>query len=445
MKKSIFPLMLILVSWFSSEAQNTQSFSLEQAIQTALSNNKSIKAALLDKEINAFKKGEMNAAFYPTIDGTVSVNHFIDMPQQFLPASFLNPQAPDGEVVGVEFGVPNSSSVGLSAQWLIYNQAVFTGFKVLKAQNEMADISIEKKQNDVAYSVTQLYYGIAFANEQKSILEKNVEGLEQLLKIVESNYENGFIKKIDVDKVKVNKINLESQLENLTTVIQTQENFLKMLIGIETNTELLLTDQFSGETLNAIFNANLQPKNTTDYRLLEKQIELNEIERQSIIADYLPTVGLAYNYTYNWQSDNLSSLFSSDLKYPQQNIGLQINVPIFDGRRNEFKLRQNEVKSLQLQTNASYLSDKISTDITNARIKYNQNISAIATRKTNTDLAQQVLDQTTAEYKEGIVALREVIDSETALREAQTQYLNAVSDALMGLLEYKKASGTLLK
>ena len=178
---------------------------------------------------------------------------------------------------------------------------------------------------------------------------------------------------------------------------------------------------------------------------MEKQIELNEIERQSLVANYLPTVGLAYNYTYNWQSDNLGDLFSSDLKYPQQSLGLQINVPIFDGRRNEFKLRQNEVKALQLQTNASYLSDKISTDIVNARMKYNQNINAIGTRKTNIELAQQVLDQTTAEYKEGVVALTEVINSETSLRESQTQYLNAVSDALMGLLEYKKASGTLLK
>ena len=443
MKYKFFLVMIMVLFTVQLSAQNTQNFSLEQAVSTALSNNKSIKAALLDSEINTYKKGELNAALYPNINGSAGVNHFIDLPQQFLPASFLNPQAPDGEVVGVQFGVPNSANVGISAQWLIYNQAVFTGYKLLKAQSEMTDISIEKQKDEVAYSVTQLYYGVAFAKEQQKLLLENVASLDKLLTIVESNYKNGLITKVSVDKVQVNKTNVVSQLENLDIVIASQENFLKMLMGLPIETAIALTDEFDGTTLDLIVKTNIQPNEITDYQLLRKQLTLTELERKTLKANYLPTVGLAYNYQYNWQSENFSDLVGTDLKYPQQSIGLQVSVPIFDGRKNEFKLRQNEVKTLQLQQKADYLSDKITVDITNAQLKYNQNIEAIKVRNDNTKVAQSVLTQTTLEYQQGIVSLTEVINSETALREAQTQYLSAVSNALNALLEYKKVTNQL--
>ncbi len=424
-------------------AQEAQSYSLEQAVSTAITNNKSIKSALLDREINKYKKGELNAALYPTINGSAGINHFIDMPQQFLPASFLNPQAPEGDLVGLEFGVPNSANVAVSAQWLIYNQAVFTGYKLLKTQSEMTEISIEKQKDEVAYSVTQLYYGIAFAKEQKKLLSENVMSLDKLLKIVESNYKNGLITKVNVDKVKVNKTNLKSQVDNLSMVIQTQENFLKMLMGFPIETVIVLTDEFEGNSMERIVKMDIQPSKTTDYQLMLKQLEMSELERETIKANYLPSVGLAYNYQYNWQSNELSELFSTDLKYPQQSIGLQVNVPIFDGRKNEFKLHQNKVKTLQLQQKTDYLSDKITVDVTNAQLKYNQNIEAIKVRAENSKVAQSVLDQTTFEYQQGIISLTEVINSETALREAQTQYLSAVSNALNALLDYKKVTNEL--
>ncbi|MDP5139675.1 MAG: TolC family protein, partial [Spirosomaceae bacterium] len=291
---------------------------------------------------------------------------------------------------------------------------------------------------------TQLYYGIAFGKSQRDILTENLGSLDKLLNIIESNYRNGLVKKIDVEKVKINKSNLESELENLEMVISSQKNIFKILLDLPLTDDIELLEKFDGTVLNYITVNNPSAESTTDYRMLQKQLELTQKERSSIKSAYFPTVGFNYNYSYNWQSQNLGDLYGSDLRFPQQLIGLNVNIPIFDGRQTEFKLKQNKVKAIQLEQKTSFVKTKIEADIENAQLKYNQNVNAISTRQQNVNLAKSVYDQSVFEYREGVSSLTEVINSETALRTSQTQYLSSVSNALMALLEYKKATGSIM-
>jgi outer membrane protein TolC len=451
MKNHAFFLTCICFFYFSLhlvKAQDTTPYSLDEAVKTALENNNLVKAAQLDLQINTYRRGEANSALYPKITGNAGLTHFIDLPQSFLPARFTNPNAPEGQVIGLALGLQNTSKVGLSANWLLYNQAVFAANKILKVQAEVSEVQIQQTKDDVAYSVTQLYYGISFSNQQKNILSKNVESLDKLLKIVESNYRNGLITKVEVGKVSVSKSNLESELENIDVAIQTQENLLRLLMGLPENTPIKLIDSFEQsqfeKNLLTTTNLSAEAKNTTDYKLIEKQIQLNVTEKQAFIASYIPSLSVNYDYTYNWVNNNFSDLYSSNLKYPQQYVGVQLSVPIFDGRQNEYKLRQNKVKTLQLEQRADYLNQKIGTDITNARLKYNQNITAMSVREENRKVAQEVYDQSLLQYQQGIISLNDVITSENEWRQSQTQYLTAISNTLLALLDYKKATGNII-
>jgi outer membrane protein len=425
-------------------AQETFSFSLAEAVNTALQNNPNLRASQLEQEINRYQKAELTASLLPSVSASAGVTHFLDQATVFLPANFFNPQASEGEFIETQFGLPNSGNVGITGQWMLYNQAVYNGYKVLRTQSQLTDIQLEKEQDKLAYTVSQLYYGIAFAELQKDLLEANLQDMNQLLATMESSHQNGLIKQVELDKVAVNKVNLESQLSNVAHAIQSQENLLKLFMGLPENTQLMLTDQFDETELAPILETQVYAERTPDYAALTKQMELNLLERKNIRSAQLPTLGLVYNYSHNWTGEELGSLFSSQLNYPQQYVGLNLNVPIFSGGRNTAKLHQNEVKTYQLQYQADFLKDKINTDITNARLQYNQNVQAISTRSHNVEVAQKVYAQTTLEYQQGLVPLSEVINSETALRESQSQYLKALSNALMALLDYQKASGTLI-
>ena len=61
------------------------------------------------------------------------------------------------------------------------------------------------------------------------------------------------------------------------------------------------------------------------------------------------------------------------------------------------------------------------------------------------DLAQSVEHDTKLKYEAGTGSNLEVVDAETALTEAETNYYNALYNALSAKVDYEQAKGTLYK
>ncbi len=418
--------------------------SLEEAIAMAMKKNQTLEAKNLDKEINRYKQQELNSAFFPTVFGSAGINHYMDLPQSFLPASTFDPSAPSGAVVGLALGLPNASQAGIKADWLIYNQSVFTGHKLLANQIDLTTLQIKKEERDVAYTVSQLYYGISFTQLQMDILEDNLNAVKALLKNVRSNYKNGFVKPTDVDRVLVNQVNLESQMGNLANAIANQKRILKVMIGMDGDAELTLSQSFENDDLKEVLDNSASFENTLDYKIVEKQVELSTLNLTIARNKFLPTVALTYSLSENWVSQDFGDLLGSDLHYTQQYLGLNLSVPIFSGFDKKSKVNQSKIQTRQLALNQQFLENKLEAEIANARDSYNQNVVASRTRQTNVSLAKRVYEQSMIEYREGVVTLNDVLNAEISMREAQSQYLSAISQSLIGLLDYKKASGQLL-
>ena len=61
------------------------------------------------------------------------------------------------------------------------------------------------------------------------------------------------------------------------------------------------------------------------------------------------------------------------------------------------------------------------------------------------DLAQNVEHDSKIKYEAGTSSNLEVVDAETALTEAETNYYNALYNALIAKVDYEQAKGTLYK
>jgi outer membrane protein TolC len=71
------------------------------------------------------------------------------------------------------------------------------------------------------------------------------------------------------------------------------------------------------------------------------------------------------------------------------------------------------------------------------------NIEQLRSQEENMSLAESVYNQSKIKYKEGVGSNLEVIDSDNAFKQAQSNYLNALFDALIAHVEYQKALGIL--
>lgn len=59
------------------------------------------------------------------------------------------------------------------------------------------------------------------------------------------------------------------------------------------------------------------------------------------------------------------------------------------------------------------------------------------------ELAAHVVEVAQKKYEAGVGSNLEVTNAETSLKEAQTNYYNAVFDMIVAKLDYQKATGTL--
>jgi len=425
------------------QSQDSLHLSLQQAIKAGLVNNKNIQASALESTLTEYKIKEYKAGLYPTVTGNAGILHYFDVPVQYAPANTFDPTAPANKYVGLKLLLPNAAITGISANWTLYDQAIYSALKLAKETGRLTDIQIEKDRSDLAFSISQLYYGIVFARKQQSSLLKEDSNTAKLVDILQAQADNGVIKRSDVDKVKVNKINIESRIDQLNTVAQTQINLLKVLLSLPEDTRIKLTEPEVDQLLVPLPETS-DAENNFDLRLLKEQISIEKLERKTITAGYYPSVSANYNYSYNWVSTDFSKTIGSNLRFPQQYLGLNVAIPIFDGNRKLYQTRQNEVTTKELELKSAYLLDKTRIDIVNAKLNYNTSLRNMNANDSNVKLGEQIYIENLYEYQQGTVSLNDVITTENTLQQALNEYFGSVSNAFESLLEYKRATNTIL-
>src|SRR5262249_15065705 len=85
----------------------------------------------------------------------------------------------------------------------------------------------------------------------------------------------------------------------------------------------------------------------------------------------------------------------------------------------------------------------IDNDIQVARNNFTAAIATLDFQKKNMELAEQVFDQTKKKFDAGVGSNLEINAAQTDLKGAQTNYINALYDAIIAKTDYLKAIGKL--
>ncbi len=124
-------------------------------------------------------------------------------------------------------------------------------------------------------------------------------------------------------------------------------------------------------------------------------------------------------------------------------VGVQLSVPLFDGFQRKNKARQARYAYEKNKNDMENLRNGLEIEKENARITLRAGISNLENQKQNMKLAEEVYNISKTKYKEGVGSSLEVMDAETALKEAQTNYFNALYEAHTARISLLKALGEL--
>ncbi|MEN9363886.1 MAG: hypothetical protein RI903_1195, partial [Bacteroidota bacterium] len=281
---------------------NAQSFSLKQAVDYAITHQVQVKNSQLDLQNANAKINEIKAIGLPQVNGSVALTNNIVLQRVFIPAKIFNPAAAEGELIAAKFGVENSGFANVSLSQLVFDGTYLLGLKASSVYKDLAVKSVTQSKQQVAENVTKAYYGILVNEKRLALLSLNVSRLDTLLKETRALNKQGFVEKIDVQRLDVQANNLRTELENVVRLQELSFSLLKFQMSYPMDEPIRLSESLDQVELSTF---NLNPKgefsyaNRIEYSILQTQENLAELDYKSIKAGYLPRLLLNANYGYN--------------------------------------------------------------------------------------------------------------------------------------------------
>jgi outer membrane protein TolC len=416
------------VSIFSVEAQN--SFDLEGAIKYGIENNASKKLDALELAKANAEIREYISIGLPKISGSVNLQHFVDIPTSILPGEFTG--QPPGSYSTIKFGLRNNFNAGVDLNTLIFDGSFFVGLRAQKLYRELVKKQANMTDYQISKNITQAYLTVLIAQKNRDQLLKNVRLLAENLEETKLFYDNGFIEKLDVDRLSLSVDNLNAEVEKIERTVRLLENLLKFQMSYPLEQDIELIESLD-DRVDRILVEGYNPEtkidydNRPEYETILLGEELNNINIKSMQSGYLPSLRGFASYQSVLQRNDLFDENGPGF-FPTTIVGLSLNVPIWDGNTRHSQIQQAKVDRDKTLIDKMEFERAVTLEVLNSRIQFENARSSVNNAKRSESLANSIYEVAQIKFKEGVGSSLELSQAESELFQAQSNYINALYD-----------------
>jgi len=416
--------LLLLEQMMHPNYISTLSLSLDDAMEYAIKQNRSLQNASLDVKKAHAQRWQTIAALLPQGDGTFGKSAMYD-------ANW------DEKTINLT-GTPMSMSpwtLGITASEGINAQAI-VGVLLNNIAIQMQDITYEKTESDLRGDVLVSYTSVLVLSDVANLLDSSLTNMMVLADQTKKMVEVGAAESTQYDQIAVKVNTLRNSVNASRRNLRLTEDALKVLLNVDGLTDLKLTNSLS-EVLNlnaalSVLFENYDIRRNYDYQLLEKNVEL--AKKNVIMAGmaYLPTVAGYYKYTGQY-GDNIFTMMSSP-----HTVGVTLSMPIWSSGNRAAAVNEKQIALKQAENTFSQTKDNLDIQYHNLRYTLVNNYETYLNVKDNTEVTQRVMKNISNKYQWGAASALEVTNASNDLITAQSSYVNAVMSLVQSAVELDK-------
>lgn len=437
-------------------------FSIQQAIEYAKKNNVQVKNALLDVKYQEQVNREVTSRAYPGINASLGTTYNPNIATQVIP-NFISPATyqvlidegvsgtsgpivmpSDFGFIAAQFGTKYSATAGVSLTQILFDGQVFVGLQARNTTLLFAQKNVEVTEEMVRTNIYKIYYQLVVGKTQIELLDSLISFVQKNLRDTRIIYENGFVEQLDVDRVSVQLTNLQSERRRAENLLSNGYFGLKVLMGMPVKDVLVLTDTLNDEQVKdgvlGIESYSYDDRKEYQYAQLGKRLNEYNIRRYKL--SQIPTISLSGQYAKNAQRDKWNFFGKGDW-FTISNVNLNVTIPIFNGFFTKAKIQQAKIDLQKTENEIAALKISIDNEVATARNNFQSAIATLDFQRKNMELAEKVYNQTKKKYETGVGTQTEINTAQTDLKNAQTSYITALSDAVIAKIDFLKATGKL--
>ncbi|MDB5231894.1 MAG: hypothetical protein JWN76_2699 [Chitinophagaceae bacterium] len=453
---------MAILTAIQSEAQNKYELTVRDAVELAFKNLTDVKNAQIDYQLQEAKNKEIVGQALPQVSANAGLNHYLSLPSILFPDasstavySILKNEGvkdgngmpitkvPDPTMRQVSFQQPWNANLGATVSQLLFQPDVFVGLQARKVALDYAASNIEQVKARVKDSAYKRYYAILIAEKQTYFLSESIKRLEKLYHDDSVLYKNGFAERLDLDKVQVQLTNLRTTYNIVQSGVQLAYGALKFALGLNQKDTVVLKEDLTVDKIKeGVLDDNFKYDDRPEIRTLSYTRRLQELDLKRNKLGYLPTVSAQGNYGISGMGQQFITNSSTNW-FKSSFIGLNLNLPIFDGFQRKYKVKQSQLNIQKLDNVISQVKQGIDFEQFATKESLKSSLLNLDAQERNIELAERVYTATKKKFEQGLGSSFEILQADNDYQTAQSNYFSALYNAIVAKVSYQHSLGKL--
>lgn len=436
---------LSLLLGLTANAQET--LTLQQVKERALAHNINIRTA--DNAILQAReqKKEAQTLYFPQVSavgmGFKSTTELIkgDIKVADLLPSSLAAAIPSS----IASMLPSNISYGMIDKGVIAGvtaiQPIFAGGQIVNG-NKLAKVGVEVSElqkrvsaNTVELTAEQYYWQIISLKEKQKTLETVGEMLKNLEKDAAAAVKAGVGMRNDLLEVQLKQNEIESNKLKLENGLKLARMALAQYIGTEGGIDVSTTIDASALPAYPMIKVDHSTAvaATSEYQLLQKNVDATSLQRKMEEGKRLPTVGVGVGYNYMNMGSGIKNNFGA--------VFATVTIPISQWWSGLYAIKRKKLAEenarQQLTDNAQLLEIRMHKNWNDVDNAYKQLVLA----KKSIEQSEENLRLNRNFYHAGTVTMNNLLDAQQKYQQCRDQYTDAYAALQTKILEYEQSIG----
>lgn len=432
---------LIMAAQPLAAAQSDEALTLDQAIAIALENNRSLRNASLEVE-----KAQTQVASSRT-HRLPSFNSYVLGARQLSNVDLRFERGALGIIDGIGPVPAEDTTIKSPARFsaLIVNQItqplsqlhrINLGIKQSQLGVAMAEQQLRAEKQTVIASVKNAYYSILQTQSSVRAAEQSIRMYRELDRVTEEYVVQRVSLKADSLDVKTRLARNELDMLTLQDALAAQKEQLNSLLGRDLQADFTVALD-AGTTLVRMELPQAQAAALTQRPEIMKaklKVEQAEMDRRSKRSEFIPEVSLTLSQT---SPINYSDVLPRNVT----TAGVAVNWEIFDWGRKKYELEAKASSIRQAENTLRDAESLVLREVNSNYRKLQRTAQMLRVASLAQETATESLRVAANSYRVNAALLKDVLQSESAVEQANDQYQQALLSFWTAKSEFDKSIG----
>jgi outer membrane protein len=434
---------LLAVAFFPHLVFSEEPLTLESSIETALKNSIVLKIAKEGSESATAQKKEAITGFLPKFSTSYSYTRLNEVP--FSRFQGL-PPGPLSSMNGMEIPVgtkDNYNWIIEAKQPLFAGGGILANYQASRIGEDVAHLEEKAQYQDVVKEVKIAYFNILRAQRIQDTARQSVEMLNAHRDVAQNYFNVGIIPKNDLLHAEVELANGKQALVRAQNAVELAKSSFNTVLKRKIFAPVDVVDILTYQPLKQSFEECLNIAQQARPELKISSLRAAQAGKLVHVAqsEYLPAISVVGNYTRFGDYPSVSGSDYKDMENWYVMVAASWNF--WEWGKTKYRVDASKAKQNQALEASKELSDQITLEIKNAFLILQETESQIAVSQKLIEQAEENFRISEERYKERVATSTEVLDAQTLLTKAKSEYANALADYNVNYARLQRAMGTI--